>query len=270
MNGGNGGGRMRGETRRNGFWRRQVRRVGQRLRDEAHPASHAERVVSGLGGFLGILLVMLVSGRVLDLNGAAMMVASMGASAVLLFGVPHGPLSQPWQLVGGHFVSAIIGVTCARWIGDPLVAAPLAVGLAIGTMYYLRCIHPPGGATALVAVVGGPSVHALGYGYVVEPVMLNVLVIGAVAVLVNFPFRWRRYPQGLNRAPLPLPSPTPRMRRVREQCLIAHRDLIFALSELDSFIDVTEDDLLRIYELAVAHATESSGACVPAAATHDG
>ena len=222
-------------------------------RNEAHPASHTERVVSAVGGFLGILLILLVSGHELGLQGAATVVASMGASAVLLFAVPHGSLSQPWSVVGGHLVSAVIGVTCARWIHDPLTAAALAVGLAIGAMYYLRCIHPPGGATALVAVVGGPAVHALGYGYVLAPVLLNVLVIGTVAVLVNYPFRWRRYPQRLIR---PVAAPAPLHQHAGEKYVIAHSDLVYALSELDSFIDVSEGDLLRIYDLAVRHAVE--------------
>ena len=223
-------------------------------RDEAHPASHVEKVVSAIGGFLGIFLIMWISGRTVGLHGAAMLVASMGASAVLLFGVPHGSLSQPWPLVGGHLVSATIGVTCARFIGDPFIAASVAVGLSIGTMYYLRCIHPPGGATALVAVVGGPSVHALGYGYLFEPVLLNVLVIGSVAVAVNYPFTWRRYPQRLCRTVAP-PSPET-LQYAGEKYVIAHSDLVYALSQLDSFIDVSEEDLLRIYHLAIHHAEQ--------------
>lgn len=241
------------------YWRRLMQLAAQRYRDEAHPASHTEKVVSAVGGFLGIMLVLMVSGRELDLQGAAMVVASMGASAVLLFAVPHGTLSQPWSLVGGHLVSAIIGVTCARWIHDPFTAAALAVGLAIGAMYYLRCIHPPGGATALVAVVGGPAVHALGYGYVLEPVMLNVLVIGAVAVLVNYPFHWRRYPQRLIRK-----AAAPALvHHAGEKYVIAHSDLVYALSELGSFIDVSEEDLLRIYDLAVRHAVEPQAVQIP-------
>lgn len=215
---------------------------------DANNASHNERLVSAAGGFIGILAVLWISSQMLDQQGAAMVIASMGASAVLLFAVPHGALSQPWAVLGGHLLSALIGVTCARMIGDPFVAAALAVGLAIGVMYYLHCLHPPGGATALVAVMGGEAVHQLGYGFVVMPVLVNALILVVMAVLVNLPFAWRRYPAGLARA-----AEKEEVGAVPEKPLIAHEDLVYALSQLDSFIDVSEEDLIRIYTLAVHH-----------------
>jgi CBS-domain-containing membrane protein len=118
----------------------------------------------------------------------------MGASAVLLFAVPEGPLSQPWAVVGGHLFSAVVGVLCAHLVVDPLLASAIAVGAAIGAMQVLRCVHPPGGATALSAVVGGPAVHALGMQYVLTPVLLNAAVIVAVAVAFNGLLGKRRYP----------------------------------------------------------------------------
>jgi CBS-domain-containing membrane protein len=211
---------------------------------DASRASHSEKWISSLGGFIAILSVLWVSHRVLDLQGAAMVVGSMGATAVLLFAVPHGVLSQPWPVFGGNLISALIGVSCAQAIADPILAAAFAVGLAIGAMHYLRCLHPPGGATALVAVLGGDAVRELGYGYLLSPVLENVLIILAVAVLVNLPFRHRRYP-----APLSSPAET----GGGEKALIAHSDLAYALSQLDSFIDVSEQDLIRIYTLAVHH-----------------
>jgi len=213
---------------------------------DANRASHAEKWISAAGGFIGILAVLWISREVLDLQGAAMVVGSMGASAVLLFAVPHGPLSQPWPVFGGHIISALIGVTCAQHIADPLLAAALGVGLAIAAMYYLHCIHPPGGATALVAVLGGYTVHQLGYGFVLSPVLENVVTILVMAVLVNLPFRHRRYPAALS-------QPVEVAEESGEKTHIAHSDLVFALSQLDSFIDVSEQDLIRIYNLAVHH-----------------
>lgn len=210
-------------------------------------ASHGEKWISAIGGFLGILAVLWISGSVLDHHGAAMVIASMGASAVLLFAVPHGALSQPWPVLGGHLVSAFIGVGCAQHIADPSLAAAVAVGLAIGAMYYLRCLHPPGGATALVAVLGGESVGQLGYGFLITPVLENVLVILAVAVVVNLPYRWRRYPVGFANPGAEVEA------TAEEKAMIAHSDLVYALSQLDSFIDVSEQDLIRIYTLAVHH-----------------
>ncbi len=218
---------------------------------ELSPVSHTERMLSALGGFLGIYGILQISTVFVSPFAAALIVASMGASAVLLFAVPHGPLSQPWPVIGGHLVSAVIGVSCAKLVPDTLLAAALAVALAIGVMHYLRCIHPPGGASALSAVVGGDSVHALGYQFVITPVLLNVLVIVAVAVLFNYPFAWRRYPASLKNPP---PSGQPQS-QVRSS--ISHEDLVYALHEVDSFIDVSEQDLRAIYELAAQRSIAS-------------
>ncbi len=218
-----------------------------------HTSSHTERLIATVGSFVGILLVLLVSAHMFDVHGAALVVGSTGASAVLLFAAPHSVLSQPWSLLGGHLVSAAIGVTCARFFADPFFAGPMAVALAIGTMHYLRCLHPPGGATALVAVIGGEPLRELGYGFLVTPVLANVLIILTVAVVINYPFRWRRYPDWLS-------APTGSIGAEdlqREKCMIAHSDLVYALSEIDSFIDVSEEDLLRIYGLAMHHTKEA-------------
>ncbi len=153
-----------------------------------------EALISCLGGLLALLSVVFVSRRFVGDAGPGMLVASMGASAVLLFALPHGQLSQPWAVVGGHVVSAIVGVAVAGLISDPVVAGAVAVGLAIGLMQVLRCVHPPGGATALSAVVGGPAVHALGMRFALTPVLLNALLIVGVAVTWNALFAKRRYP----------------------------------------------------------------------------
>lgn len=229
----------------------QFQQLAALLGMDREPASPAEQLVSALGGFLSILCIWWVSARYLGGGGAALLVASMGASAVLLFAVPHGPLSQPWPLLAGHTVSAVLGIACATWVDPPMLAAPLAVGLAIGAMHLLRCIHPPGGATALTAVIGGPGVQALGWEFLLTPVLLNVLVIGLVGVLFNFPFRWRRYPAALSRS-------RPRHEEKPRSVLFSHADLVYALGQLDTFVDVSEQDLLRIYAIATQHKEESA------------
>lgn len=222
-----------------------LRDVASALGIERAPATHAERWISGIGGFVGILLVAIISTRFVDPASAGWVVASMGASAVLLFAVPHGTLSQPWAVFGGHVVSAVIGVACYRLIPDMRIAGPASVGLAIGAMYYLRCIHPPGGATALTAVLGGPGLHALGYHYLLTPVLLNTTAILVTAVLINAPFPWRRYPAALARRHRPV-EPTP--------AAISHEHLAYARRQMGSLIDVSEDDLTEIYALAHQHA----------------
>jgi len=218
---------------------------------EPDTTGHAEKFISAAGGFIGILLTMWLSLHYLGAQGAAMLVASMGASAVLLFAVPHGTLSQPWPLMGGHLISALIGVTCALTIANPLLAAPLAVALAIAAMHYLRCIHPPGGATALTAVAGGASVHELGYQYVLTPVLLNALIMLATAVVVNYAFPWRRYPANLIK-----PAARKKAAKAIAPDKLRHDDLEYALREIGSYIDIGEADLTNIYRLANKHAKE--------------
>jgi CBS-domain-containing membrane protein len=208
---------------------------------ELSPVSHRERLVSALGGFVGIFAVYWISNAV---PGAAspILVLSMGSTAVMLFAVPHGALSQPWPLLGGHLVSGLIGIACLLYVPDPVLAASLGVGLAIGAMHYLRCIHPPAGATALAAALGDAPVRAMGFGFVLAPVMLNVLIILVAAIAFNALFPWRRYPAALVRggaAPVAAGYEA-----------ISHEDFVYALTQMDSFIDVSEEDLLRIYSLA--------------------
>ena len=219
---------------------------------ESSQVSHTERLVSTLGGTLVIAGIFIITRSTLGPAGTLLIVPSMGASAVLLFAVPHGALSQPWNVFGGHIISAIIGVSCAILVPGEVFAASLAVGLSIGAMYYLRCIHPPGGATALAAVIGGETTHALGYQFVFTPIMINVVVMLVVAVAFNYLFPWRRYPAWLaDRVKLPVKE----SRQLSERA-IEHGDLVAALSQIDSFIDVSEHDLLRIYRLATGEAVQ--------------
>lgn len=225
------------------------------VRQLAYAASSREQWIAAAGGFVGILAVLGVSHALLAGHDAWFIVASMGASAVLLFATPHGALAQPWPLLGGHLVSAAIGVTLAKLIPESTLAAALAVALAIGAMYALRCLHPPGGATALFAVLGGEAVAALGYGYLIVPVLINALTLLVVAVLFNYPFVWRRYPRAWQRETACTFDPATHP----EKCHIPHSALVYALSQIDSFIDISEDDLQRIYATALAAANTPSG-----------
>ncbi|MFM0039274.1 HPP family protein [Paraburkholderia strydomiana] len=153
-----------------------------------------ERGRSCLGALLGIAFT---GGSMYLLLGPAasipLLVAPMGASAVLLFAVPASPLAQPWSIIGGNLVAATIGVTCAHAIADPTLAAALAVALSIGGMFALRCVHPPSGAVALTAVVGGPAIHALGYRFVLEPIAIQSVALLAAA-LAYHAVTGHRYP----------------------------------------------------------------------------
>lgn len=212
---------------------------------EFSPISHRERLVSALGGFVAIFAVYWTSRWVLGAAASPFLVLSMGSTAVMLFAVPHGALSQPWPLLGGHLVSGLLGIACLLLIPQPILAASVAIGLALGAMHYLRCIHPPAGATALAAALGDETVRAMGFGFVVAPLMLNVLIILGIAVAFNGLFPWRRYPAALVR---PTEASAPMAADPYEA--ISHEDFVYALTQFDSIIDVSEEDLLRIYALA--------------------
>lgn len=217
-----------------------------------------EQLLSALGGAAGILATAALALWLFPALDPALpwLIASMGSSAVLLFAVPHGPLSQPWPLVGGHLISALIGVACARWLGTDLWSAAAAAGLSIGAMHALRCLHPPGGATALTAVIGGPAVTTLGFSFVLLPVLVNALTLLVLAVLWNAPWPWRRYPaRWARRTSPPDPSSHP--------LPLESRHLAAALRSMESFIDVTEADLRRIYVLATEEAQHARSAAPP-------
>ncbi len=213
--------------------------------------SHAEKFISFLGGFISIYIIYLITQELLGVEEAVYIIPSMGATAVLLFAAPSAPFSQPWNVFGGHIISALIGVACYRFMTDVHVAAAASVGLAIWAQYYLRCIHPPGGATALAAVIGSAQIHDLGYFYAVTPVLINTLVILVVAIAFNAIFSWRTYPTSLAKKTT-LDALTTR----RTYSPIKHEDFVYALSQIDSYVDISEDDLVKIYSLATVHNKE--------------
>ncbi len=169
---------------------RPVRRHGQGRR--IHPA---QIVVAWLGACAGIALLAALVELLPGMH--LLVIGSFGASAVLLYGAPRAPFSQPRNLIGGHLISAVVGVACYRYLPDVLVVQEAAaVATAIALMMATRTIHPPGGATALIAVIGSDTVHDLGFAYVF-PVLMGALVLLLVAVVSNnlydrgsYPDRW--------------------------------------------------------------------------------
>jgi len=151
---------------------------------------------SWLGSFLGIFAVYYLHQQWASPNDLVMVIGSFGATAVLLYGVCESPLAQPRNLIGGHLLSALVGVTCWRlFSANPALAGALAVSLSIAGMTLTRTLHPPGGATALIAIIGSDRVHALGYLYVVIPVLSGAVVMLVVALVVNRMAPGRTYPR---------------------------------------------------------------------------
>ncbi|MBC9177262.1 HPP family protein [Roseomonas ludipueritiae] len=220
------------------------------------PAPMNASLVERLRGCCGALAGLLVTGLACTwLVGSAglppVLIAPLGASAVLLFAVPASPLAQPWSIIGGNTVSALVGVTCAHWIAEPLLAAPLAAALAIGAMFTLRCLHPPGGAIALTTVLGGPAVTAAGYHFAFSPVALNSLLLMFAALIYNNATR-RAYPhrqQPAQRHPHQTADLQP-----TERLGVQARDLDAALRQFDEVLDVSREDLENLVQQAEMHA----------------
>ncbi len=217
-----------------------------------------EKAISAIAGLVGIGLIMAISQFFLDQESLPWVVASMGASAVLLFAVPKGPLSQPWSFAAGHLFSAFVGISVAKLISDPVMASAIAVSLAIFIMYITRCLHPPGGATALTAVVGGSAITELGYMYMLTPIVLNIIVMLIWALIINNLIPNRCYPNGirdvLKQKDSPLSGPkASNSESINRPNLIHRSDLHDALTDLDVFVDVSEDDLNKIFNLSLMH-----------------
>jgi CBS-domain-containing membrane protein len=158
--------------------------------------SLAEVLWSWLGAFVGIAVVGIINSHVFEGTDLTLVIGSFGASAVLLYGAIRSPLAQPRNLLGGHILSALVGVASYNALhGHLWLAASVAVATAIALMHVTKTLHPPGGATALIAVIGGESIHAVGYWYVLVPAGLGAAILLIVALLVNNIPRSRRYPE---------------------------------------------------------------------------
>ncbi|MBF0588361.1 MAG: HPP family protein [Magnetococcales bacterium] len=150
---------------------------------------------SWIGSFLGIALVGFLHAYWLAPMDLALIIGSFGASAVLIYGAIGSPLAQPRNLLGGHMISGLIGVAVFQTVGaTPWLAGALAVSLAIAVMHLTKTLHPPGGATALIAVIGSDALHNLGYLYALVPAGLGAFLMLVVALLVNNIPASRRYP----------------------------------------------------------------------------
>jgi len=209
------------------------------------PAPFAERLRSGFAGGLGIFLLALALHLLPQPELPLLLLGSMAASAVLLYAVPHSPLAQPWNLIGGHLVSALAGWITISFVHDPLTAAGVAVGSAIFLMYVMDCLHPPGAATALTLVLGATQFLQMGGGWTLTIVGANAFISLLLALTINNALPRRHYPQ----APAAPIKPQPAIRVLPEQ-----QDIERALAEEDSLLDISTDDLLALYGRAQRHA----------------
>lgn len=222
----------------------------------AAPYSTALRSISRLGWLRGALgaglamvLTALPSQWLLSGNPALpWLVASMGASAVLVFMLPASPLAQPWPVFGGHLIAAVIGGIAHALLPLPWLAAALAVGCSIAAMSIARCLHPPAGGTALLTALATPAVAATGAQFLLAPLLLNIVILLAVG------FTWNRltghsYPH----RPAPILAPPNWVGHIED------RDLDEVLESWDEVLDVSREDLLALLHAVEAKVRDRAG-----------
>lgn len=213
--------------------------------------NYIERTRACLGAFFGIVLTSVVTYWIVGPDIALpLLMAPIGASAVLLFAVPASPLAQPWSIIGGNWVAAFSGVSCAILIREPVIAAAFALSLAIAGMFALRCLHPPSGAVALTAVLGGPAIDTLGYSFMLFPVGVNSLLLLLVAIVFNNATR-RDYPHTIVKS-----AESHRSQAIPPEMRFGFttEDLNEVLKGYNQVLDVSRDDLEVLLQQTEMHA----------------
>ncbi len=203
-----------------------------------------ERLRACCGAAIGIALTGLITQLLFPAAiDSPWLIAPTGASAVLAFAMPASPLAQPWSIIGGNIIAALIGVSCAQWLDNALVAATLAVTLTTAATFYLRCLHPPAGAVALTAVLGSSVVHTASYSFVWIPVGINSALL-VIAALFYHRATGHSYPHAIQR-PSPATNSSPGF---------TSADLDLALQNYNEILDIARDDLETLLYSAEANA----------------
>ena len=203
--------------------------------------SRTEILRATTGSAVGILIASLVAQWLTPGLPGAQLIAPIGATAVLVFAVPSSPLAQPWPAIMGNTVSALIGAMCVHLFGDTGLAAPLGVGLAIATMFALRCLHPPGGASALLAVLSQSEPS-----FAFNPVFIDTVIVVLAGVAYNR-LTGRMYPHALH---------PPKAAQAGQPARFSSDDLDAALAHYDQVLDISRDDLEQLLHYAESAAYE--------------
>ncbi|HQV81303.1 MAG: HPP family protein [Agitococcus sp.] len=205
-----------------------------------------ERSISAFGALIGIMLSSLMCWYALG-GMNAWYIAPMGATSVLLFAVSSSPLAQPWNMIVGNLIAGLVGVSCTLLIQNLTLAFSIAVGLSIFLMMTTDSLHPPSGAVAITAVLGGDAVHRLGYYFVLYPVLLNSVLLLGLAIIFNR-MVGRHYPQPaqVNQRSTD-PTPT-------QKVTIQPADIEYALEQHTELLDISQYDLESIILEAQQHA----------------
>ena len=226
-----------------------AKNVRQFIGVETNHTSHKERLLSGITTFFAIVCVAFVTQWTLPHSFHVLLFASTAASAFLVFTLPHGALSQPWPVFAGQMLAVLVGIMASRWISSAMLSVAIAVGATVILMHYLRCIHPPGGATAFYFA----SQVSLQYqSEEVLAFMLNIIVILALALVINNVFKWRRYPVYWLKKTSSDEQPASAVKTKDFEL----EDLHHVLQQQDVFVDVSMSELSGFYDQASAYYAE--------------
>jgi CBS domain-containing membrane protein len=212
-------------------------------------ASLRDRLLACVGALAGVVVTGFICSFASSRIFVPLLVAPIGASAVLLFAIPASPLAQPWSIIGGNALSALVGVIVAHLGMPTTVAAGTAVAGAILTMSIFRCMHPPGGAAALTAVMGGPAVIAAGWAFPLLPVAINSIALVAAGFAYHR-FSGHSYPH----RPVPVAGHTLAVSRPQ----LHMEDLDLALADLGETFDISREDLELLFRQMEFHAAARS------------
>ena len=216
------------------------------------PINYREKLRACIGILGGLFMTGITTHAMVgNTAGLPLLIAPICSSAVLLFGVPSSPLAQPWAVVGGNVISALIGVTCMHFLSPTLLSAALAASLAVGAMIALRCLHPPGGAAALTAVLGGPLILQSGYQYVWDVVLVNSVLLMLFALLYNN-LTGKHYPHDPN--PAHASTHGTRDLPTIERLGFKSSDLDAVLAHFNEVVDISRDDLETLFRQTEMHA----------------
>lgn len=219
------------------------------------PMPAHDRWLSAIGAFVGVALVGLL--LLIFPIGSRWLLAPIGASAVILFVMPHSPVAAPWPVVGGYAAGILSAALCLSFVPFPPLSAALAVAISIWLMGRLHCVHPPGGAAALLLATCTPTLGPEWRQWVVSLTANVAILFGASIIYNRITGRWRyAHPAA---APIP---------HHRAPIQLTHEDIATAIRTRYEFIDVGEEELLALYELASEHALERVNSARPAARRH--
>ncbi|MDO8825129.1 MAG: HPP family protein [Methylophaga sp.] len=217
-----------------------------------HPKTR-EMLSASLGAFVSILLLMTMISRLqLTTQMELLVLASMGASTFLLFVLPHSPMAQPWPLIAGYLIAAVVGVNCDYWIADPIIATATAVGVSVFLMHFLHALHPPAAATAMIAVIGLPEHSTIAWQFVYAVVLINAGGLLVLSLVINNLLPGRYYPQRDSHHK----HHQQFINKTDDRLLLNEDDFHWALSQMETVIDVSETDLVDLYEFAAEHAEQ--------------